>query len=55
MTNYHSNLDRISPNRQTSQYILKPEQKVYLYGDTQLSGILIRPLERIYPLLVNRK
>ena len=32
-----------------SSYILKPNQKVYLYGDTSFSGTLIRPLERTYP------
>ena len=32
-----------------SSYILKPNQKVYLYGDTSFAGTLIRPLERTYP------
>ena len=35
--------------QQTKQYILKPNQKVYLYGDTSFSGTLIRPIERTYP------
>ena len=32
-----------------AQYVLKPNQKVYLYGDTSFSGTLIRPIERTYP------
>ncbi|AFZ35529.1 hypothetical protein Sta7437_1975 [Stanieria cyanosphaera PCC 7437] len=37
-------------NRQLqSQTTLQPEQRVYLYGDTQFSGTLIRPVERTYP------
>ena len=34
---------------QPSQHTLKPEQKVYLYGDTRFTGTLIRPIERTYP------
>ena len=36
-------------HKQSAQYILKPNQKVYLYGDSSFSGTLIRPLERTYP------
>ena len=36
-------------DKERSQYILKPNQKVYLYGDTSFSGTLIRPIERTYP------
>ena len=49
MTNSNSSLNQTSPNRQPSQHILKPNQKVYLYGDTNFTGTLIRPLERTYP------
>lgn len=35
--------------KKQSSYILKPNQKVYLYGDTSFAGTLIRPLERTYP------
>ena len=49
MTDIKPSLNQTSPNRQPSQYILKPNQKVYLYGDTSFSGTLIRPLERTYP------
>jgi hypothetical protein len=43
------NINQKPTDRQASQYILKPNQKVYLYGDTSFSGTLIRPLERTYP------
>jgi hypothetical protein len=49
MTNLDSSVNQKSSNRQASQQILKPEQKVYLYGDTRFTGTLIRPLERTYP------
>ena len=49
MINLSSSLNQASPNRQPSQHILKPEQRVYLYGDTKFTGTLIRPLERTYP------
>ena len=35
--------------KKQSSYILKPNQKVYLYNDTSFSGTLIRPLERTHP------
>ena len=47
--NSSTNINQNSTNRQPSQYILKPNQKVYLYGDTSFSGTLIRPIERTYP------
>ena len=60
MTNLHINIGQKEStwqekqtdsgyNKQPSQYILKANQKVYLYGDTSFSGTLIRPLERTYP------
>ena len=49
MTNSYPSLNQTSPNRQPSRYILKPNQKVYLYGDTKYTGTLIRPLKRTYP------
>jgi hypothetical protein len=52
MTNYSSSLNQTSHHRQPSsqnQTNFQPSQKVYLYGDTQYRGILIRPLERTYP------
>lgn len=47
--NSNTNINQTSLNRQPSQYILKPNQRVYLYGDTRYTGTLIRPLERTYP------
>ena len=41
-TNFHQ-------QKKQSSYILKPNQKVYLYNDTSFSGTLIRPIERTYP------
>lgn len=49
MTNYNSSLNQKLHDRQPSPQILKPSQKVYLYGDTHYTGTLIRPLERTYP------
>ena len=49
MNNIESSLNQNPFNRQQKQYILKPNQKVYLYEDTSFSGTLIRPLERTYP------
>jgi hypothetical protein len=49
MTNLDLSVNQKSSNRQASQQILKPEQKVYLYGDTKFTGTLIRTLERTYP------
>ncbi len=50
MTNYSSSVNQKNDNRQPqSQTTLQPEQKVYLYGDIQYTGTLIRPLERTYP------
>jgi hypothetical protein len=49
MTSIHSSLNQFNFHRQSSQQILKPSQKVYLYGDTRYTGTLIRPLERTYP------
>ena len=49
MTNIQPSLNQKPTNRQAAQYILKPNQKVYLYGDTSFSGTLIRPIERTYP------
>ena len=60
MTNLHINIGQEESTcqekqtdsgykKQASQYILKPNQKVYLYGDTSFSGTLIRPIERTYP------
>ena len=45
MFNSSININQTSPNRQPSQHILKPNQKVYLYGDTNFTGTLIRSLE----------
>ncbi|MEM9273830.1 MAG: hypothetical protein AAGA80_12810 [Cyanobacteria bacterium P01_F01_bin.143] len=36
-------------HKQPGSQILKPGQKVYLYGDRRYEGKLIRPLERTYP------
>ena len=47
--NSSTNINQKPTNKQPSQYILKPNQKVYLYGDTSFSGTLIRPIERTYP------
>ena len=47
--NSHTNINQTNPNRQPSQHILKPNQRVYLYGDTNFTGTLIRPLKRTYP------
>ena len=49
MFNLSTNINQKPTNRQETQYILKPNQKVYLYGDTYFSGTLIRPIERTYP------
>ena len=49
MTNIDTSLNQKSNYRQAAQYILKPNQKVDLYGDTSFSGTLIRPIERTYP------
>ena len=49
MTNIKPSLNHLSTLRQAAQYILKPNQKVYLYQDTSILGTLIRPLERTYP------
>ena len=49
MIDSSSSLNQASPNRQPSQHILKPEQRVYLYGDTKYIGTLVRPLEKTYP------
>jgi multidrug efflux pump subunit AcrA (membrane-fusion protein) len=52
MTNYLSSLNQTSLSRQPSQKSqtnLQAGQKVYLHGDTQYTGTLIRPLERTYP------
>ena len=49
MTNSYLSLNQTSPNRQPSQHILKPNQKVYLYGAPNFTGTLIRPLKRTYP------
>ncbi|MGL6341029.1 MAG: hypothetical protein ACRC80_18060 [Waterburya sp.] len=52
MTNYLSSLNQTSSSRQLSQKNqtnLQEGQKVYLYGDIQYTGTLIRPLERTYP------
>ena len=52
---HQSEIDVISRQTENHQqieqspYILKPNQKVYLYGDTSFVGTLIRPLERTYP------
>ena len=48
--NSHTNINQKPANRQPSQHILKSGQKVYLYGETQFTGILIRPIERTYSL-----
>ena len=44
-----STLDNYPQQTKQSSYILKPNQKVYLYNDTSFSGTLIRPLARTYP------
>jgi hypothetical protein len=52
MTNYPSSVNQGSNNRQglaNTSKNLQPEQKVYLYGDTEYTGTLIRPIERTYP------
>ncbi|MGL5833920.1 MAG: hypothetical protein ACRC1Z_11915 [Waterburya sp.] len=52
MTNYLSSLNQTSLSRQASHQSstnLQAGQKVYLHGDTQYTGTLIRPLERTYP------
>jgi hypothetical protein len=49
--NSHTSLNQTSPERQPqSQTTLQSSQRVYLYGDNQYTGTLIRPLERTYPL-----
>ncbi len=45
-------LNQATSNRQPSpqsETIFKSDQRVYLYGDTNYTGRLIRPLERTYP------
>ncbi|MEM7761694.1 MAG: hypothetical protein AAF298_26775 [Cyanobacteria bacterium P01_A01_bin.40] len=51
MTDSHTSLNQTTLSRQQSstQTIFKPDQKVYIYGDTNYTGQLIRPLERTYP------
>jgi hypothetical protein len=52
MTNYLSSLNQTSSRRQPShrsQINLQAGQKIYLHGDTQYTGTLIRPIERTYP------
>jgi hypothetical protein len=50
MTNMDLNINQTNHHRQLqNQTTLQPSQRVYLYGDTQFSGILIRPVERTYP------
>ena len=44
-----TNINQKSILGQPAQYILKSNQKVYLYEDTSFSGTLIRPVERTYP------
>ena len=50
--NLSTSVNQINSERQASfqsQTSFKPEQKVYLYGDINYTGRLIRPLERTYP------
>jgi hypothetical protein len=52
MTNYPLSVNQGSNNRQglaNTSRNLQPEQKVCLYGDTEYTGTLIRPIERTYP------
>ena len=49
MTNIDLSLNQKPSNRQPAQHILKPEQRVYLYGDTRYTGTLLRPVERTHP------
>ncbi len=47
--NLPTNINQTILGLQPAQQNLKPEQRVYLYGDTQYTGTLIRPLDRTYP------
>lgn len=49
MTNLSTNINQTTINRQPSQQNLTPEQRVYLYNDTQYTGTLMRPIEKTYP------
>jgi len=51
MTNLHINIkqDKFTCQESKINSILKPEQRVYLYGDPEYTGRLIRPIERTYP------
>ncbi|MBW4535926.1 MAG: hypothetical protein KME09_18470 [Pleurocapsa minor HA4230-MV1] len=52
MTNYLSSLNQTSSRRQPSHRSptnLQAGQKVYLHGDTEYTGTLIRSIERTYP------
>jgi hypothetical protein len=51
MTNLHINIkqDKFTCQESKINSVLKPEQKVYLYGDPEYTGRLIRPIERTYP------
>lgn len=50
--NLNTSVNQITWEKQPlsrNQTILKADQKVYLYGDRQFRGTLIRPIERTYP------
>lgn len=52
MTNSLSSLNQTSLSRQPSHRSpinLQAGQKVYLHGDPEYTGTLIRPIERTYP------
>jgi hypothetical protein len=52
MTNYPLSVNQTTHNRQglpNTGINLQPEQRVYLYGDPEYTGRLIRPIERTYP------
>jgi hypothetical protein len=53
MVDSYISVNQTSSNRQplpNKRMSLQPEQRVYLYGDTEYTGTLIRPIERTYPL-----
>jgi hypothetical protein len=52
MIDSYLSVNQASNNRQglaNTGINLQPEQKVYLYGDPEYTGRLIRPIERTYP------
>jgi transposase-like protein len=52
MIDSYISVNQASNNRQglpNTGINLQPEQKVHLYGDTEYTGTLIRPIERTYP------